>query len=201
MPLNWVAPVYDWYCAKVGLGKKFRQRTLELAGVREGERVLDAGCGTGVLTRMAAALTGPSGYVAGIDPAPRMIGVARSNASAEGSRAEFRLGVIEELPFPDNSFDCVLSSFMAHHLPPEVKLKGFGEVYRVLRPGGRFLVVDIGRPSNPLWWAAVFPLLFWSFTKDQIRGRLNGYFLESGFPEVEQKGWWMGLINFWLARK
>ncbi len=201
MPLNMIAPVYDWYCAKVGLGKKFREKTLRLAGVKEGEKVLDVGCGTGVLTRMAASIVGQSGQAIGIDPAPKMIGVARKNASAEGSRSDFRLGVIEALPFPDDSFDCVLSSFMVHHLPPDVKLKGFKEALRVLRPGKRFIVVDIGRPSNPLWWAVAFPLLFWSFTKDQISGRLGDYFLKAGFTKVEHAGWWMGLFNFWTASK
>src|SRR3990172_8345601 len=147
MSLNWLAPIYDWWCLKIGLGPGFREETLHYAGLKSGERVLDVGCGTGVLTRMAAKAVGSA---VGIDPAPKMIDIARKNVIIENSNAEFRLAVIENFPFEDNSFDCVLSSFMIHHLPPDLKLKGLAEVHRVLKPGGRFLAVDISRPSTLL---------------------------------------------------
>lgn len=201
MPFNRVAPVYDWYCSKIGLGRAFRDTTLRHAGVKPGERVLDVGCGTGVLTRLAADAAGKAGYAAGIDPAPKMIAMARKNAALQNSRAEFRMATIEKLPFESGSFDCVLSSAMIHHLPPDLKLEGLAEVYRVLRPGGRLLAVDIGRPSNPLWWILVWPLRFWSFTADHVAGRLPPYFLKACFSRVETVGHWMGLLSFWRAYK
>lgn len=201
MLFDWAVPVYDWYCRKLGIGPSFRNMTLQHAGVRPGERVLDVGCGTGVLTRLAAKAVGPGGSVIGIDPGPRMIGVARKNAAVENSRAAFRLAAIEELPFEDNSFDCVLSSFMIHHLPPELKIKGLKEVHRVLKPGGRLLAVDIGRPSNHTWWIIIWPLLLWSNTREQITGRLDDYFLRAGFRDVRNIGHWKGIVSFWLAGK
>src|SRR4030067_2596556 len=147
MPLDWVAPFYDWGCRKAGLGPRFRQEAIRQTALRPGERVLDVGCGTGVLTRRAAEAVGLSGKAVGIDTAPKMIAMARKNASAERSNAEFRIAVIEDLPFEDNSFDCVLSSLMLHHLPPDLKLLGLGQVKRVLRTGGRLVLVDIGRPE------------------------------------------------------
>ncbi|MCC6545367.1 MAG: methyltransferase domain-containing protein [Nitrospirae bacterium] len=203
MLLDWLAPIYDWGCPKIGIGPTFRNTTLRYAGLKAGEQVLDVGCGTGVLTRLAADVVGPTGQVIGIDPGPKMIAIARNNTAQERSRAEFRLDAIENLPFEDDRFDCVLSSFMIHHLPPDLKFKGLAEVYRVLKPGGRLLVVDISRPSNPLWWFFIWPLLFLRgpFTKDHFTGRLIGYFLEAGFYPVETVGHWAGIVSFWLAHK
>ncbi len=201
MLLEWAAPVYDFYCPWIGLGRGFRKLTLRYAGVRAGEHILDVGCGTGVLTRIAAEAVGPDGSVVGIDPGPKMIGIARKNAALENSRAVFRLAAIEDLPFEDNRFDCVLSSFMMHHLPPDLKVKGLAEVLRVLKPGGRLLVVDIDKPANPLWWLLFWPLLLWSFTRDQVSGRLRDDFLRAGFPGVERAGGRFGLLSFWKAYK
>ena len=201
MLLEWLAPSYDRYCPKIGLGLPFRAATLRYAGLKPGEHVLDAGCGTGVLTRLAAHAVGSGGRAVGIDPGPKMIAVARKNAALEASRAEFKLAAIEDLPFEDASFDCALSSAMLHHLPPDVKLKGLSEVFRVLKPRGRLIAVDIALPANPLWWILVWPLLLWSFTRDQIGGRLDGYFLQAGFSKVETAGHWKGILCFWKAYK
>ena len=133
--IDWLAPVYDQMCWVMGLGLAMRRRALALAELQRGERVLDVGCGTGVLTRLAAQAVGPEGTAVGIDPGPAMIGVARLKAARTRSRATFELGVIERLGFGDSTFDVVLSSFMLHHLPADVKRAGLGEVWRVLKPG------------------------------------------------------------------
>ena len=199
MTMDWAVPIYDWYCPKLGLGPAFREATLSYAALKAGERVLDVGCGTGVLTRLAARAVGSAGHVIGIDPGPAMLAVARRNAAA--SRAEFRLAAIESLPFANASFDIVLSSCMLHHLPPEVKSEGLCEVYRVLRPGGRLLVVDIDRPANPFWWLLCWPLLFFHFTAPNLRGEVPIYLSAAGFTPVTVRGRKGGLLTFWLAMK
>lgn len=201
MTLNWLAPVYDWYCPKIGLGRRFREETLKHAALRPGQRVLEVGCGTGVLSRLAADAVGPPGAAFGIDPAQRMIAVARRNALQAGSRAEFKLAAIESLPFPDGSFDVVFSSLMLHHLPGDVKRDGLREVFRVLKPGGRLVVVDVDRPANPLWWAAVWPLLLMPTTAGNLRGEIPADLRDAGFAQVQSAGRWYQLLSFWTAVK
>lgn len=143
--LNQLAPYYAGLCRIVGLGRAFRDRTLSIAALQPGERVLDVGCGSGELARRAAALVGPAGSVVGIDPAPDMIRVAQQTPASRSGAADFKLGVIESLPFETTSMDVVFASLVLHHLPPDVWHSGLREVYRVLRPGGRLVVVDFDR--------------------------------------------------------
>ena len=202
MSLNWAAPFYDRWCARTGLGEPFRAETLRHAALRPGERVLDVGCGTGVLTRLAAEAVGPTGQADGIDPAPKMIARARENAAREGSRVGFRLGVIERLPFEDRSFDVVLASLMIHHLPPDLKRGGLQEVHRVLKPGGRFIVVDFDwSRAHPVWRMLAWPLRMAHMLRDHAAGRLTPYFVEAGFRPVEVVGRWRWSLSFWVARK
>jgi len=201
MTMNWAAPFYDVYCPAVGLGRGFRAQTLRYAAIRPGERILDVGCGTGVLTRMARDAAGPNGFAVGIDPAARMIQVARETAARLGSVTEFKVAAIESLPFPDASFDVVLSSLMLHHLPPETKQRGLAEAYRVLKPGGRLVIADFARPVNPLWWLLLWPFLMMPSVVDNLRGHVPAHVREAGFTQVETRGHRAGLITFWTAVK
>ncbi|HEX7049871.1 MAG TPA: class I SAM-dependent methyltransferase [Longimicrobiales bacterium] len=121
----------------------------DLAGLRPGEAVLDVGCGTGALALVARERVGETGRVAGIDPGPRQIARARSKAARRNLSVDFQVGVVEDLAFPDGSFDVVLSTLMMHHLPDDLKRRGLAEIARVLEPGGRLLIVDFKRPEEP----------------------------------------------------
>ena len=83
----------------------------------------------------------------------------------------------------------------------DLKLTGLTQVYRVLKPGGRLLAVDIYRPVNLLWWIIAWVLYFSKFTRDHIAGRLPYYFRKTGFHQIENVGRWKGLLSFWLAYK
>lgn len=199
--LKWQAPFYDIECAMVGLRKKFRRETLRHAQLSSGEQVLDIGCGTGILTQLAAKAVGSGGEIIGIDPSAQMITLARKSAFRSQSQAKFKLGVIENLPFENKRFDVVLSSLMLHHLPSELKQEGLAEVYRVLKPGGRLLAVDLDRPSHFLWWLVIWPQLLMPTVAANVRGEIPSYLHHAGFRRAQPVGRWFNLLTFWSAQK
>jgi ubiquinone/menaquinone biosynthesis C-methylase UbiE len=146
--IHWAAR-YDllaWLFTR-GKERAFRERLLDLAAVEPGQSVLDIGCGTGTLAIAATAYVGPTGSVVGIDASPQMIARAARKAAKAGAPAIFQLAVAEQLPFPDAHFDVVLSTLMFHHLPRKTRQECAMETRRVLKPGGRVLVVDFGKPQ------------------------------------------------------
>jgi ubiquinone/menaquinone biosynthesis C-methylase UbiE len=75
-----------------------------------------------------------------------MILKAVQKATDKQLNIRYQVGLVEDIPFPDNKFDIVLSSLMLHHLPNDLKRQGIGEISRVLKPGGRFVAVDLDPP-------------------------------------------------------
>ena len=130
-----------------GRDKAIREKLIELAAPAPGENVLDVGCGTGTLAIAIRPHVG-TGEVHGIDASPEMIQVAKEKSAKDGSGVDFRVALIEAIPFPDASFDLVTSSLMLHHLPDDLKAKGSLEIRRVLKPGGRFMAVDFAAHSR-----------------------------------------------------
>ncbi len=128
--------------------RELRQRTAGLARLQPGEKVLDVGCGTGTLAIETQQRVGAAGRVFGIDPGTQQIARARSKAARLNLPIDFRVGVIERLPFPDQSFDAVLNTIMMHHLPADLKRQGLGEIGRVLKPGGRLVIADFNPPAE-----------------------------------------------------
>ena len=124
-----------------------------------GERVLDLGSGAGTDSLVAAQMVGDQGHVTGIDMTPEMLAKARSAATAMGvSNVEFVEGEAERLPFPDASFDAVVSNGVIDLIPDKDAV--FAELHRVLAPGGRMQIADVtiqnpvseeGRREIDLW--------------------------------------------------
>ncbi|MEP7284645.1 MAG: class I SAM-dependent methyltransferase [Chloroflexota bacterium] len=136
--------IYDLILLGITRGREsaFRQKVADLARLQHGETVLDVGCGTGTQAIVAKQRVGDSGSVAGIEPSPRMIAYARRKATRRKLSIDFQPGVIEHLTFPDQSFDVVLCIIVLHHMSDDLKHQGVKEIIRVLKPGGRLLVID-----------------------------------------------------------
>jgi demethylmenaquinone methyltransferase/2-methoxy-6-polyprenyl-1,4-benzoquinol methylase/phosphoethanolamine N-methyltransferase len=182
-----------------GLAAVLRRRTVELAEIAPGERVLDVGCGPGRLAIAAAIVAGAAGETRGIDPAPEMVELARRKAARAGVRAQFDVGVIEKLPYPDGHFDVVLSSLMLHHLPDELKRRGFAEARRVIRPGGRLVAVEFGAtPGDGI--GHVICVLGLRTGWDHAE-HLRAMFREAGFTAVEMGAIGLRALAFVRGRK
>src|SRR5437870_12793768 len=107
-----------------GQWRELRLRTATLARIQPGDAVLDVGCGTGTLAMEVARRVGRAGRVAGVDPGTEQIARARRSAARRHVPIEFQIGVIEQLAFPDRTFDVVLLTLMMHYLPASLKRKG-----------------------------------------------------------------------------
>src|SRR5215510_1597917 len=130
-----------------GTGPSYRRDTLLRAGLKPGMRMLDVAIGTGLVAREAARIVGDGGVVIGVDPSPGMIAAS----TLRGVRLVRGIG--EALPFPDRTFDFLSLGFALRHLDDLQAV--FREFRRVLKPGGRVLLLEISRPEGRITRALV----------------------------------------------
>jgi demethylmenaquinone methyltransferase / 2-methoxy-6-polyprenyl-1,4-benzoquinol methylase len=146
------APHYEWICRvmSLGSGALYRRQALQRLGVRPGLSILDVATGTGLVAREAAFLAGGTGVI-GLDPSRGMLEEARRTAALPLVQARG-----EALPFPGERFDVLSMGYALRHVSD--LLAAFREYHRVLRPGGRVLILEISRPASAagLWLARLY---------------------------------------------
>ncbi|MGE4543304.1 MAG: class I SAM-dependent methyltransferase [Pedobacter sp.] len=199
--LDHAASVYDLLAPvmTLGLEGRYRKRAIELLHLRGDEKVLDIGCGTGILTRqLAKVLDGSIDEQAiGIDAAAKMIAVAQRKAAGLAN-LRFETALAENLPFADASFDAAVSTFFYHHIDRDLKNSSLAELRRVLKPGGRAVIVDVDTPSNLFGklcaWSG-----YWLFHQEEIRENIEGQLVEAlnaaGFSLVQKVSHHAGHIS------
>jgi demethylmenaquinone methyltransferase/2-methoxy-6-polyprenyl-1,4-benzoquinol methylase len=152
-----------------GIHRLWKRFTIELSGVRPGNRVLDIAGGTGDLTRKFSSLVGPTGEVVLADINASMLKVGRDRLLDKGVAGNVRFvqADAEKLPFPDNHFDCITIAFGLRNVTH--KEDAIASMLRVLKPGGRLLVLEFSKPGNELLSKAYDR---YSFTMLPLMGRL-----------------------------
>ena len=133
-----------------GMHRLWKRFTIELSGVRRGHKVLDIAGGTGDLARKFSSLVGPDGEVVLADINASMLKVGRDRLLDKGvaGNINFVQADAEKLPFPDNHFDVVTIAFGLRNVTH--KEDALRSMLRVLKPGGRLLILEFSKPSNPL---------------------------------------------------
>jgi ubiquinone/menaquinone biosynthesis C-methylase UbiE len=186
---RFLTPFYDFIQKYIVRDVRYKSLLIEQANIQPGQSVLDLGCGTGTLAIMAK-LSQPAAEVNGLDADPDMLKVAKYKSAQLKTAVTFDVGFTNKLPYPDESFDRVLSSIMIHHLKTPDKWQTAQEVYRVLKPGGQLHIIDFGKPVT--WYGKLLGPLLHEFEEanDNVDGKLPEIF---GAPGLK-----MAVVgNFW----
>jgi len=152
-----------------GIHRLWKRYTIEMSGVRRGQRVLDIAGGTGDLTARFSELVGPDGEVVLADINASMLEVGRKRLVDRGrvGNISYTQANAEALPFPDNHFDCITIAFGLRNVTD--KERALASMFRVLKPGGRLLVLEFSKPTLP----GISPLYdLYSSTMLPVMGRV-----------------------------
>ena len=192
------ARYYDIGNALFGVPLVIRKH-VSLIRLKDGDSLLDVGCGTGAVLRRVQRAFGERISLLGIDPSPDILRVAARKLRG-CPNARVASGIGEGLSFPDNSFDWVVSCLTTHHLPLDAKRLMIGECHRVLRPAGRLLVSDFAQPLN---WIGGMVAFIWrrhAHTDENLSGQVYDLAKGQGFTDlsVVVQG---GIIQHLMAAK
>jgi ubiquinone/menaquinone biosynthesis C-methylase UbiE len=185
MGRDWLLPLYDPFTRLIGVEAAHR-KLADGAELASADRVLEIGCGTGNLVLLVKRMRSQL-EVVGLDPDPKALARAGRKAKRAGLALELDRGFADELPYPDESFDRVLSSLMFHHLEPDLRVPSLREALRVLRPGGSLHLMDFGGDSHQLHGLARLgrrsPIL-----KDNWDARVPALMTQAGFSDATETG-------------
>ena len=191
LQFHWLTSLYDPLLYWTLRESSFRPQLVAQARIQQDHHVLDLGCGTATLT-IQIKKNHPKAEVVGLDCDPRILEIAQKKITRRNLSIQLNQGYSFELPFPDHSFDRVLSSLLFHHLSRENKKRTLCEVFRVLRKDGELHVLDWGMPRNRLMRLAFYSVQFldgFDGTRDNVAGNLPDMMREAHFERVESTGY------------
>ncbi len=200
---HWLTPFYDPFMRRFFPEGRLHGRLVLEADILPGMRVLDLGCGTGTMTILIK-----QGHVLsqvyGLDADPQVLGIARSKADQAHAIITLEQGLAYQMPFPDAWFDRVLTSLVFHHLTEEQKQLVLNEVCRVLRPGGKFALLDLGLPYGAYARLVSHVVRHMEQAEANVRGLLPGMIAQAGLAnctEIGHFGTIMGSLSLLRAEK
>jgi ubiquinone/menaquinone biosynthesis C-methylase UbiE len=184
----------------LGRDRALNRHTADAIAPREGEKILDIGCGTGLLTEEVARRMN-SGEVVGIDASAPMIDRARQRHCTPVTR--YGLALAEDLPFEPRSFDAVVSALFFHHVNIDLKRRAAREITRVLKPGGRVAVADFVRPWSR--FGRLYAHIGWLTdsiaVKENVFGAVAAALDEAGIVDIKEVYHTLGTIAVIAGRK
>lgn len=152
---------YRRLAALFGFNAAFYRRALGDIIPFDGMRVLDLGCGPGALSFALAERAVADMEIHGIDLSQDQIAAARRGIDGYCCNLTFQEASMDQLPYGEGEFDLVMSSMAFHETPPHIRRAALFQTARVLKPGGRFLLVDWSRPQPGLWGLVWYPMIRW----------------------------------------
>ena len=172
---------YLFFTKLFGFTRPFYERALGEISLDGDLTVLDVGCGPGVLGFALAERLTPGSVVHGIDLAEDQIRYASERAANRPVPMHFTVGSMDELPFDDATIDLAITSMAMHEASRDVRPRAIAEIARVLKPGGRFLLVDWSKPKFGFWAAVWLPFLVCGENnRDNWRNAYNEYCRNNG---------------------
>ena len=200
---DFLTPAYDLLLNLMGFGNEQRSRIVKLLGLKPNEKLLDVGCGTGSLLRVARK-EHPETVMTGIDIDQNVLNIAKTKFDKDRLDIKLIKTGAEKLPFETGSIDAVISTLIFHHLPFEIKQQALKEIYRVLKPKGRFLLVDFGKLDFPLKLIYYLEVLIRmpeaKSAKDNVEGIIPILLKEAGFNFKEVAPSYFG-IQYLMSTK
>ncbi len=185
---DWLTGLYDSVVGLTMPETKFKTALLNQANIQSNHQVLDFGVGTATLSLLAK-YKHPEADFAGVDVDEKVLSIAKRKIEQAGVDIKLHQYDGKTLPFPENTFDRVISSLVFHHLPTETKLNCLRELHRVLKQGGELHVADWGKPANTLMRSAFYLVQIldgFPNTTDHVKDKFPGFIEQAGFSNVSQ---------------
>jgi len=203
MHFRWLTPYFDVLTNWTLPDRELKERLIEQAGIQPQHKVLDLCCGTATLA-LIIKQRHEEAEVIGLDIDPEILQIARRKVQDAGAAIALHEATASRLPYPDGTFDRVLCSFAMHHLNHADKRRAAAEVFRVLRPGGEWHVLDFGKPHTAYCLSVSYVLRWTEELMENIQGLLPRIFQDAGFIDVEEpsrRATLAGTVSTYRARK
>ncbi|MFO1289875.1 MAG: class I SAM-dependent methyltransferase [Nitrosomonas sp.] len=200
---HWLTRWYDPVMRSIFPESRITDQLIKQANIQSGQFVLDVGCGT-VTHTIRVKQAHPEAIIHGLDIDPNVLEIAQQKIEQNKIELFLKQGSAIALPYPDQSFDHIISSLLLHHLTDPDKQQMLSEVFRVLKPGGRLHLIDFGEPHDMSMWVISLTVRWFEEIHSHIHGCLPKLIQEAGLnlmPTPLHFRTLGGTITLWHAYK